>query len=256
MSLIQPPPFTTDAAQRTKRPSVTDQIKAYIIERRLKPGDPLPTETELCEALDVSRSSLREAIRTLSALDIVEVRHGHGTYVGRLSLSALVEGLAFRGLLSPDDDFALLSDLIDVRSALEVAMAEQVIEALDATGDAELERLVQGMEDKAAADEEFLAEDRAFHAKLMEPLNNALILQLVVAFWDVYSAVEPYMQLPSRPAQVESVEAHRRILDAARTGDATAFRAAVVDHYAPVRARIAAARAQRATDTEPNPPSH
>lgn len=83
------------------RQEVVEGIKRYILDERLRPGDPLPTEPALCEALGASRSSVREAVKILDALDIVDVRHGHGTYVGRLSLSALVESLTFRGLLSP-----------------------------------------------------------------------------------------------------------------------------------------------------------
>ena len=76
--------------------STTDAIKQHIIDSGLGPGDLMPTETELCEALGVSRSSVREAIRTLGSLDIVEVRHGHGTFVGRMSLDPLVNGMVFR----------------------------------------------------------------------------------------------------------------------------------------------------------------
>ena len=76
---------TTSRASRMRRSTTADQIKQLILTRGLRPGDPLPTEAELCDILEVSRSSVREAIRTLSTLDIVDVRHGHGTYVGAMS---------------------------------------------------------------------------------------------------------------------------------------------------------------------------
>ena len=104
---------TTGRASRMRRATTADQIKQLILTRGLTPGDPLPTEAELCEELDVSRSSVREAIRTLSTLDIVDVRHGHGTYVGPMSLDPMVEALVFRGVLSPGDDLRALRDVVE-----------------------------------------------------------------------------------------------------------------------------------------------
>ncbi|MFV4709587.1 FadR/GntR family transcriptional regulator, partial [Mycobacterium tuberculosis] len=92
-------------------------------------GDPLPTETQMCSDLNVSRSSVREAVRTLSALDIVEVRHGRGMFVGSVSMRPMVELLAFRGLLNPGDDWRALKDIVQVRQALDLALAQPVIDA-------------------------------------------------------------------------------------------------------------------------------
>lgn len=70
--------------QRTNAATLAaNGITEYIKRNQLRPGDPLPTEANLCEALNLSRSSVREAVRTLSSLDIVEVRHGHGTLWAR-----------------------------------------------------------------------------------------------------------------------------------------------------------------------------
>ncbi|WP_229070617.1 FadR/GntR family transcriptional regulator [Actinoplanes sp. DH11] len=229
------------------RATVTEQIKRYIIDSELRPGDPLPTEGELCETLNVSRSSLREAIKTLAALDIVEVRHGFGTYVGRLSLTALVESLTFRGLLSPTDDFRVLLDLIQVRQLFEQGMATQIVERLDVDRLTALDDLVAGLERCHDSGTSFVDTDRAFHRLLMEPLGNELISQLTGAFWDVYALVAPHLGLADRQEETETIAAHRAMVDAARARDVTAFVAAVEAHYAPVRRRITAA-------TEQHPP--
>src|SRR3954453_17592481 len=84
---------TKSRASRMRRSTTADQIKQLILSRNLSPGDAFPTEAEPCETLDGSRLSVREAIRTLSTLDIVTVRHGHGTFVGDMSLAPLVETL-------------------------------------------------------------------------------------------------------------------------------------------------------------------
>lgn len=66
---------------------VQREVVQLILDRKLQPGAPLPTEAELMEDLGISRNSVREALKALQALDIVEIRHGYGTYVGRASLT-------------------------------------------------------------------------------------------------------------------------------------------------------------------------
>lgn len=95
-------------------------IQDLILVEGLGPGDPMPTENELCEQLAISRSSVREAMRTLASLDIVEVRHGHGTFVGQLSLAPLVDGLLFRARLDDGNDLRALREVVELRIALDL----------------------------------------------------------------------------------------------------------------------------------------
>lgn len=177
----------------------------------------------------------------------MEVRHGHGTYVGRLSLSALVESLTFRGLLSPDDDFQVMADLVDVRELFERGMADRIISSLSTEQLDGLERLVATMRDTGAGEGHgFVAADRAFHALLVEPLGNDLIGQLSMAFWDVYTIVAPHLDGFTHADETATIAAHQNIVDAARAGDVTAFLKALDEHYTPVRRRIAEARSRGA----------
>lgn len=227
-------PLGAPSRPRSRTSDAVDRIKDLVLTRGLRPGDPMPTETELTETLGVSRSSVREAVRTLSALEIVEVRHGHGTFVGGLSLDPLVETLVFRGALQPGDDLRALREVVEVREALDVAMAERLTEAAHGTHDPDLWALVETIEESARDGESFAAADRAFHSALHARTGNCLLAALTGAFWDVHTAVMPHLgvRLPEDLAQ--TARAHREMLAALEAGDAPGYREAVRRHYAPL----------------------
>lgn len=222
----------------SRRPSaatdVQDAIKEYLLEHRLHPGDPLPTESVLGEQLGVSRSSVREAVRTLSALDIVEVRHGTGTFVGNLSLEPLINGLAFRGVLSPGEDYAALREVVGIRTALDLGVAEALVSAVQGTENAELHALVAEMVALSHRGEPFTVQDRAFHVALLAKLPNRLLGQMVEALWEVHTRVLPRLGVATPADIVETAAAHGEMLRAAENGDLAGYRAAVVRHYQPL----------------------
>ncbi|GAB3604555.1 FadR/GntR family transcriptional regulator [Microbacterium aureliae] len=228
---------------RMRRNTTADQIKQLILTRNLRPGDPLPTESELCDTLDVSRSSVREAIRTLSTLDIVQVRHGHGTYVGGMSLDPMVEALVFRGVLAPDGSLDALREVVEVRLALDLSMAERVVSTTDTHDAGTLRELVAEMIERAERGETFLDADRAFHTTMFAATGNRLAEQLVGAFWDVHTAVLPQLGL-ALPADLrQTAKAHGDMLEAALACDVEAYRRAVIEHYQPLQRALAAAAA-------------
>lgn len=245
-------PIETSSHPRGAGIAVADLIKRYILDNKLKPGDPMPTEAELSGLLGVSRSSVRESVKTLSSLDIVEVRHGYGTFVGGLSLTAMVQSLTFRGMLNPKDDQHVLSDLVDLRELLESSLAEAFVNRLSPQSLLTLRRLTATMKENAGRGDEFTAEDRSFHLMLMEASGNALAVQLTGAFWDVHAIATN--QLGEQGDLVRSADAHGAILDAIESGDVEAVREAIRAHYGPVRQRMARAL-NKTTDQQPDKPA-
>lgn len=230
------------ATAHSRTSSTANRIKDYILTNGLQSGDTLPTEGELGELLEVSRTSVREAIRTLSTLDIVEVRHGHGTFVGQMSLDALVEALVFRGVLSPGDDLHALREVLEVRQALDLAMAEKITTAMVGTSNPALYELVNEMKTLTEQGKSFAEQDRLFHAELLAKIDNSLVGQLVTAFWDVHSAVLPRLGVDQPDDIEETVRAHEDMVRTAEAGDVEAFRTAVIAHYAPLARALAASK--------------
>ncbi len=226
-----------DVVRRRRTTAAEDAqqaIQDYLLEHRLRPGDPVPTEAELCERLGVSRSSVREAIRTLSALDIVDVRHGTGTFVGDLSLEPLVAGLTFRGVLSPGPDHGGLREVVEIRTALDLGIAEPVVAALSGTTNRELHDLVDQMVALSAGGDSFAEQDRTFHRALLAVLPNLLLGQMVEALWEVHTRVLPRLGVPTPRDIAETAAAHGQMLEAAERGDVSGYRDAVRAHYAPL----------------------
>lgn len=212
-------------------PTLQDRIVGLIHDQRLAPGATLPSEPQLMDLLGVSRNSVREAVRALQALGIVEIRHGRGTFVGDAPLSRLTPSLAFHiRSRSPGRGVGALAELVEVRELLEVGLVGTVAGTVTTARLAALEALARRMGEDLEA-------DRSFHALLFEVCGNDLVLQLIQLFWDVYHEVESSLEPPEDRAD-EIIANHLAIVDALRTRDSRAACAAMRAHFTDVRARI------------------
>ncbi|ACQ79692.1 GntR domain protein [Beutenbergia cavernae DSM 12333] len=219
---------------------VRGRIRTLIVERGLGPGDLLPTEPELMATLGVSRNSLREAIKGLQAVGIVDVRHGYGTYVGAGDLQSLEDGLSFRLAVSLDRDLRDVRELLQVRRALEVGLAREVTAYWSTHPMDPLSDVVAEMEAAAASGQYFPDEDWRFHAALYAPLDNRLILELLRVFWRTFHEIDPRLPGP-RYTPSDAAGWHRRICDALAAGDPDAAAVAMADHFSGISVRLATA---------------
>jgi len=217
--------------------TVQQRIERFIINSGSKPGDPLPSQQELAKALGISMPSLREAMKSLEALGVIEVRHGAGTFVGRFSLDAMVDGLAFRIRLEAGENRRTVSELLEIRMILEQAYIRGVAERATDDEIAALYAVVDEMDAKAASGAEFAAEDWRFHELLYRPVNNAVLTTLVRAFWDVVDLVKPDLDVSPGSVAVTARD-HRAIVDAIAAHDAERAVAAVAAHFAGIQGRV------------------
>ncbi|MET7284357.1 FadR/GntR family transcriptional regulator [Streptomyces sp. NPDC005573] len=217
-----------------------ERIKKLIIDRRLPPGAPLPTEPELMEFLGASRNSVREALKALQAMGIVEIRHGFGTYVGPMSLAPMIEGLAFRTVAGHHRGEDSLLQLLELREAVETGLVSRLAGRLSETHLAELDALVDRMEREAAEGRSLAGTDRAFHATLYRGLDNVLLCEVLEAFWEAFHQVRRDLADTPRDPRV-TCRQHREILRAVRSGDAVRAEEAIRDHFGGIRARLSPA---------------
>jgi DNA-binding FadR family transcriptional regulator len=214
-----------------------ERIKKLIVDRRLPSGAPLPTEPELMELLGASRNSVREALKALQAMGIVEIRHGFGTYVGSMSFAPMIEGLAFRTVAGHYRGEDSLLQLLELREAVETGLVSRLAGRLPEADLAELDALVDRMEQEAAQGAGLAETDRAFHATLYRGLDNVLLSEVLEAFWDAFHRVQrDLVDVPQDPRV--TCRQHREILDAVRSGDSLRAEEAIRDHFGNVRTRL------------------
>ena len=237
-------PRNRNAAQ-----SAVEGIEDYIRRHNLHVGDLLPSEMELCDELGCSRSSLREAMRTLVSLDIVEVRQGQGTFVSKMSLAPLIRGMVLRVTLDVDQSFEHLLQVVDTRQALEVSLADELAQVHEKTPSMNSMNSSTPCIGGVEQGESFAEEDRRFHATLLRQTRNQLIRELSDALWQVNSEVVPLLDLSMAEDTKRTLESHWAMVEALRKKSSQAFKDAVRQHYAPLRHAVSLQRQHRSLDT-------
>lgn len=233
---------TADFSPRrlSRSAEVQQAVKELIHAKGLAVGDPLPTESELMEELGIGRNSVREALKALQAVGIVDIRHGFGMFVGRMSLTGLVDELAFHSRMTLQDSRNHLGYLIEIREVLECGLVQRLVDEdhLGTDGAAEVAGVMAQMEAEAAVGEVSPETDRLFHDVLYRPLGNPLVGQLLGAFWDVYHRLRDDLGGPDETPE-HVARKHREIYAAVTAGDRDAAATAMRAHFDGVRARLA-----------------
>lgn len=222
--------------QALRRPKVrdqaTEQIKQYIVERKLAPGDRLPTETQLAETLGISRLSLREATKSLEFLGIVQSKTGVGLTVGRIDMGRVAKHLGFHsGLLDVDP-----LQLIDSRVILETGVLPHVARRMrdDPAIETWLRELVEKF--RSARDlKTWIELDIQFHRLLLDASG----LQPLVAFGDLLHIFFQRFRESVKKAEWKlGVESHQRLVDQLAKGQIQAATVELRKHIESHRERI------------------
>lgn len=212
-------------------------IMDLILERGLDVGDALPTESELSAELGVGRNTVRESLKVLQALGVIEIRHGFGMFVAPNNFTALVAGLTFRGRLSLRHKGEEAMELVDVRQALESGLIGSAIDVLTEDHLAELKAVMQGMQEAASRGEMLVEHDAEFHRRLYAPLNNELLTSLVDVFWQVYRQI--HLALGTGTVNLEQqAQDHWDIYDAVANRDKALASERLQRHFDGIRLKL------------------
>jgi GntR family transcriptional repressor for pyruvate dehydrogenase complex len=203
---------------------VAKQIERLIL-KRLQPGDKLPSERELAETLRVSRSSIRDAIRSLELMGMVEPRQGAGTIVREISSESLVNPLA--NAIKRKEE--LIGELLDFRKMLEPQLAARAATRVSPNQISEMEQILERQEQKLRDGESAIVEDSEFHYAIALASGNSVVLRVLDTLMDLLrDSRERSLQVEGRPQK--SLAGHRRILAALKRHDGEAAKAAMRRH--------------------------
>lgn len=221
-------------------------IKDYILDNGLGAGDPLPSESDLAEQLGVGRNSVREAIKSLEVLGIVEARTGSGLYVRGFSFDSILANLPYSALSGPN----ALSDSLDVRLLLELGVVDRVVKGRSEDQLARLGHILSDWKGEAEAGSYSADLDREFHRVLCSQLENPLLRSLIDVFWEVYqqAVARDVLQEPSDPW--DTYQRHVAVFDALEAGDSEELDSAFRAHLPGIARRVQEAASRQAPHTE------
>ena len=223
-----------EAVKKTKvYEKVAEQIQRLIRDGLLKPGDKLPPERELAETFQVSRSSLRDAIRVLELMGMVEARQGEGTVVREPSGEAVASPLT--AALLQQREF--VSELLELRGMIEPTLAARAAMHADAEDLAHLEDILRRQKEKVDGGELAIEEDSEFHYSIARASNNKVVLRVVDVFMDLLrESRKQALQVEGRLQK--SLASHQQILAAIARHDAAAAEKAMRRHIQEIEAIV------------------
>lgn len=220
------------AFENIKRPTIVEEImdvfKQKLITGELLPGDKLPSEAQLMDQLGVGRTALREAIKMLTALGVIDVRQGDGSYIVEGPTSSSLSPLVFALLLEAN----MNHDVLELRTMLEVGYcqlaaekaSQKDIDKIEKAG-AYFEKLI--LSPKKDIDELAQA-DMEFHYSIMDATKNPMVIRVSRTVEAIF-----FRSIRNTISKIEGqqwgVEGHRKIFNAIKANDSTRIRNSVIE---------------------------
>ncbi len=230
---------------------IVTKIKDMVEKGRFKSGDQLPVERELAEVFRVSRSSVREALRSLETQGFIESRQGDGTYIASQPVESLVRPLASVILTEKDDQM----ELFEMRRMIEPDLAYLAAERATEEEIAMMEKVLALQEEQIARGEFGTDVDRNFHYIMVRAAKNKAILRITDNIIDLLAeSREQYLQVDGRPQK--SILRHREVLDAIRARDPERAEKCMLEHLVDIETSLFGTSGRRRSKRESSPDSN
>lgn len=230
--------------------AVTDeaiaQIRELIRSGGLRPGDRLPPEKELSESLGLSRNSLREAVKALAMINILDVRRGDGTYVTNLRPSSALEAMSFVLELQQDE---MILDLLEVRRVLEAAAGSKAAPRITDEQLSGLAAVLAGVGPESDI-EDLVSHDLEFHRQIARIADNEFLCDLIEVLAGRTSRVRVWRGITQLGAIERTLGEHRMILAALELRDPALTAARLMAHVSGVEDWV-----RHALADDPKPPA-
>ena len=207
-----------------------DKIKNLIVSGELKPGDRLPPEAELSERLGLSRNSLREAVKALDFIKVLDVRRGSGTYVTSLSAEDLTEAVSF---LVDVHASGSLREILEVRRIFEAETAYRAASAIDEAGLEALRETIENTDPESI--ESLVANDFVFHSTVASYAGNDYLAAMLEAVSVKTTRARTWRGMSEEGAVEKTLNEHRSIIEALAAGDARLAQSIMILHVSGVQ---------------------
>ncbi|MET3290973.1 FadR family transcriptional regulator [Brevibacillus fluminis] len=190
------------------------QLHDIVQQNNLRPGDKLPSERDLSETLNAGRSSVREALRALELLGLIETRRGEGTFLKHYRHNRLIDILGMFVLR----DVKTKKDLVEMRKILEIDAVRLACKRATSKHFEEMERILAQAEERIAEGKVPTEEDYQFHRVICRSSRNSVLHRIWAPLVE-YSESVRNESLSREGRARTAVDEHRGIMEAIRSGD-------------------------------------
>ena len=210
-------------------------IRQYVARERLKPGDPLPSERQIQQQLGISRGPVREALRVLQSIGMIEAKQGKGLFVKEMDPRPMVDAFVTHLTLFETDSF---DHLLGLREVLELGAAELAARQRNDDDLAAMKALLDSMRGRIERQELVLEEDMGFHDALVKAAHNPLLEYLYGCLTPFLLTVRDRGELREEVV-IACLNEHTAIYEAVRDQDAGLAIRLMQEHMEYVRQEVA-----------------